>query len=117
MTWCTQHKTYMTHGRTLPAPPTPVLTFCVRGHHERTLRIGGFLSDANRRAVCALARLTLFCEGAVAVRAWGREDAGYIQAIGSRRSSCHCSSLVVMSYHYQKNEPGGYEDAYDMVSR
>jgi hypothetical protein len=21
-----------------------------------------------------------------------------------------------MSYHYQKNEPGGYEDAYDMVS-
>jgi hypothetical protein len=26
------------------------------------------------------------------------------------------SFSFVMSYHYQKNEPGGYEDAYDMVS-
>lgn len=32
------------------------------------------------------------------------------------RSPQSKNPLFVMSYHYQKNEPGGYDDAYDMVS-
>lgn len=73
------------------------------------------------------ARLTCFARaGEVAVRASSEDRQGSLARYIPRRSSwrgvswrvvsCHRPSLVVMSYHYQKNEPGGYEDAYDMVS-
>lgn len=36
--------------------------------------------------------------------------------VPSRPRSCFRSSFAVMSYHYQKNQPQGYDDEY-MVSR